>query len=234
MTRARTVMCQNTRVAESIDYEFLRRAIEGGFVGESVVEIGGRSWQGDAGNAETICRQNGIAWTAVDLEPGPGVEHVLDILDLESVDHVGRQWPTALLFNLLEHVYDPALALRNSLRLVQPGGTCLIVVPTLWQIHDYPADYWRPMPDFFLEFGRRNGVEVVGDMLWLYNWRMQPINELTVNGQKKLPDEWENSNLTYGRWKSRFSWLVQKGLNTTGRYTPYPKLALALIMRNHE
>ncbi len=78
----------------------------------------------------------------------------MDTLDENAVARVKRRWPSILVFNLLEHVYDPPAALRNSIRLLEPGGTCVVAGPAVWQLHDFPADCWRPLPDFFSEFAR--------------------------------------------------------------------------------
>jgi hypothetical protein len=101
---------------------------------------------------------------------------------------IARRWPTVLVFNLLEHVFDPITVLHHSLSLVEPGGTCLVVGPVIWPLHDYPADYWQPLPDFFIEFARREGAEVVDQM---------------VDGQKQVPDESSNSRVVWGLAKQR-------------------------------
>jgi len=36
---------------------------------------------------------------------------------------------------------------ENITRLLEGGGTAFISVPFAWQIHRYPADYWRFAPE---------------------------------------------------------------------------------------
>jgi SAM-dependent methyltransferase len=43
----------------------------------------------------------------------------------------------------LEHVREPAAALREIARVLKPGGTLLLVVPHEWEVHQAPHDYFR-------------------------------------------------------------------------------------------
>ena len=81
-------------MSEEVDYVYLRHVADAGLVGLNVLEIGGRSWQGEAGNAEAVCRQRGLRWTGADIEPGPGVTYVLDITDRAAVDAIDASWDT--------------------------------------------------------------------------------------------------------------------------------------------
>lgn len=74
------------------------------------------------------------------------------ITQLRRSSEGGRQSSSSTF--LSTYMIRPPL-FADSLHLVKPGGLCVVVGPTVWQLHDYPADYWRPLPDFFIEFGRR-------------------------------------------------------------------------------
>ena len=175
-------------MAVEADFAYLRHLIQEGLVVGPVLEIGSRAWQGEQGNTATECRRFGLKWEGTDIEAGAGVNFVLDILDTTAVVAVGRQWPSVLVFNLLEHVYDPIAALRNAMSLVAPGGVAVVVGPAIWQLHDYPRDYWRPMPDFFVEFAEREGYSVVREaMMWTVLGRLVAVDQLSIGSQKKLP-----------------------------------------------
>lgn len=43
----------------------------------------------------------------------------------------------------LEHVEEPAAALREWARVLQPGGVAIVSVPLFWHLHDEPRDFYR-------------------------------------------------------------------------------------------
>jgi len=198
-----------------------------------VLEIGGRSWQGRGGNAASVCRDEGIAWEGSDIVDGPGVGFLMDILDSSAVEAVGRLWASVLVFNLLEHVYDPITALTNAMKLVAPGGVAAVAGPAVWQLHDYPADYWRPMPDFFLEFASRNGCQVLNeDFMWLVEGKMLRVDLLSVGSQKQLPSYSRPGAFhVWSRPMTYWSRALHQGLRTFGRDTPYPTSGLGVCLK---
>jgi len=199
-----------------------------------VLEIGSRAWQGEeSGNAHSLCKAAGLDWEGTDIVEGPGVDFVMDVLDPASVAAVGRQWPAVLLFNLLEHVYDPIRALEHAVGLVAPGGVMVVVGPAVWQLHDYPKDYWRPMPDFFLEFGERHGHEVPVDlMMWLVEEQAIPVSRFSLENQKQLPCISRPGVFeVWGRRRAYWSRGAHLLLRTFGRQTQFPHSGLGLVIR---
>ena len=220
-------------MAVSVDFAYLRHLIQVGLVTGPVLEVGSRAWQGESGNAARVCRLAGLAWEGADIVAGPGVDFVLDILDRTAVTNVGRRWPTVLLFNLLEHVYNPIEALQNAMALVAPGGVCVVVGPAVWQLHDYPCDYWRPMPDFFLEFARLNDYGVVREaMMWTVAGKIVAVDRLSVGTQKKLPST-SRPGVTevWGVPRAYWSRAVHMVLRTVGRDTAYPDCGLGVTLK---
>lgn len=236
----RAIRVREWPVAVDADFHYLRSVM--GMVGPRVLEIGSRAWQGDAGNMRIAIEQAGRVWTGCDIEAGHGVDFTLDLLDDDAVGGVGQTWSSVLLFNLLEHVYEPILALRNAMRLVEPGGSCVICGPAVWELHDYPRDYWRPLPDFYIEFARREGHELEpGALAWVLNeWpylpgrpphcRVIPVGELTQDGQKQLPSRL-TATQTYGPARTIVSVGIQRALNLTGRVTRFPNVGLGVVIR---
>lgn len=224
-------------MAVPTDFRYLRRVIEAGEVGETVLEVGSRDHQGGAGNARSTCESAGLRWEGADIAAGPGVDFQLDILDAKEVAAVGRQWATVLLFNLLEHVYEPAVALRHASALVEPGGALVVVGPSVWQLHDYPRDYWRPMPDFFSEFADRQGLRVVDDhFCWLLERREQiiDIDSLTTPaGQKQFPGR-NTASQVFGRFRATASLYIERSLNLTGRLMHFPQVGIGVVLRKPE
>jgi hypothetical protein len=50
---------------------------------------------------------------------------LVDILDLSAVEGLDSRWDSVLVFNLLEHVYDPIRAVETALSRVEANGLCL-------------------------------------------------------------------------------------------------------------
>jgi SAM-dependent methyltransferase len=44
---------------------------------------------------------------------------------------------------VLEHVPDPSLVLRECMRVLRSGGRMALTVPLVWQLHEMPYDYYR-------------------------------------------------------------------------------------------
>jgi SAM-dependent methyltransferase len=57
----------------------------------------------------------------------------------------------------LEHVREPARAVAEMARTLQPGGRLMLVAPQEWEIHQAPHDYFR-----FTRYGLRHLLESAG------------------------------------------------------------------------
>jgi len=216
-----------------LDYTYLEQLLRDGVIAGSAIEIGSRIWPISAGtgNARELCRRFGVDWTGADIEHGDGVDVIVDILDPASVSSLGRKWDAVLVMNLLEHVYDPISALRNCCEITAPGGACVVVGPAVWPIHDFPQDFWRPLPDFFLEFARREGMETdTASMYYLALDRLIPVDELTEGTQKHLPSKGHAERL-FGRRRAVVSRYAHFALNTYGREFAFPLSGLGVVLR---
>ena len=216
-------------MAVPIDMDYLVQQIEARRVHGSVLEIGSRDREEGGGNTRRSCESRGLRWEGADIEPGAGVDHVLDILDRAQLESLGQRWDSVLVFNLLEHVYDPIRALENTLQLVAPNGSCVVVGPCVWQIHDYPRDYWRPLPHFYEEFANRQGL-VVEDLSYLVADRIIPVDDLREDDQILLPSKQVGAKV-FGR-RAVASRYVHRLLNTTGREMHFPWVGLGCVLRH--
>lgn len=195
-------------------------------VGHRVLDIGGRDVNG---STRDLCVAAGRAWESADIEVGS--DYQLDLTDPEAVAGMDRRWDTVLLFNILEHLYDPIRALEHAIGLVSPGGSVAVITPTVWQLHDWPADHWRPLPDFYIEFAVRHQLELLDDTFrWIHDGCHEPVDTYYENGQRMMP-----SRLTGPKsFQRHYSRVVHRLFRTTGRAAYFPWLALGVVFRSQE
>ena len=219
-------------MATAGDFIFLEHLIHGRLLRGDVLELGSYNRQGgDWGNAKVTIERSGLRWQGADLEAGPGVDFMLDVLDPNAIAAVPRRWDGVLVMNLLEHVYDPIRAMESALCLVGSGGSLVAVGPAVWELHDFPGDYWRPLPDFFLEFARRNRCEVPENgFRWIVSDRLVDVNGLTRGEQKVLPSS-HTARALWGSTKTYRSKLLHRAGRTFGRnlFFPYVGLGVCLL-----
>jgi SAM-dependent methyltransferase len=93
-------------------------------------------------------RERGVAIVHVDVKAAVGVDLIADILTSGGYEQIKALQPRAvLLCNVLEHVLDPALLVRQALGVLEPGGRLIISVPRSYPHHRDPIDtMFRPTP----------------------------------------------------------------------------------------
>ena len=69
-----------------------------------------------------------------------GLDAVADLGDLPFRD---ATFEAALHIVTIEHLREPARALREIARTLHPGGMLLLAAPQDWEIHQAPHDYFR-------------------------------------------------------------------------------------------
>jgi SAM-dependent methyltransferase len=217
-------------MASTGDSLYLDLLIERGMIRGRVLELGSYNRQEtDWGNSKLLIERRGFDWTGTDIEDGPGVDFTLDLLDSDAVAGISDRWDSILALNLLEHVYDPIRVLEHARQLLAPGGTIVVVGPASWQLHDFPADYWRPLPDFFIEFARRNGGEArEDDMRWIVaDTRLLPISVFKRGDQKLLPAA-DTVTALHGRFHGGWVRLTQRLAGKRQFWAPFVELAVVM------
>jgi len=146
------------------DGRYLEDLVEAGYVQSPCLELGA----GLAGaNFGDLLRRNGIEYWGADRVPGTAVDFVFDLDEpmesiLSALSSVG-EFGSVLLANVLEHTFDPIRALDKACVIMRPGGTCIIITPAVWPLHEFPIDCWRPMPSFYTEYARRRNLNLLQD-----------------------------------------------------------------------
>ena len=87
-------------------------------------------------------------------EPGHLPDAWASGLQLPFID---ASFDTAVSFQVLEHVPQPARMLAEIARVLKPGGVLVLTAPHIWGIHEEPHDYYR-----FTPYGLRYLCETVG------------------------------------------------------------------------
>jgi SAM-dependent methyltransferase len=209
------------------DAEFVRSVLASGQFKGPILELG-VGYGGET--CRSLAKSFGFDYFGTDLQPAPSVDFVADFetaQNLEVFDAV-RPFGTLLILNVLEHVFDPIRVLDNASALLRSGGTLVVVTPCLWPIHNYPIDCWRPLPDFWREYGKRRGFLVLDD--WF-----QYISVGKVNAFRNL-----DSTLKFPRPRSSpfhywYGRLLHRVLNTYGRTMASPShLAIGVAMRRDD
>lgn len=203
------------------DRQYLKRVIDQGLVAAPVLELG-------AGIPEHSARRlivsAGLEYVSTDLEGD--VDAVADFSDRQSVQKAfnGRpQFGTVLVFNVLEHTFDPIRVLDNVFSLLKPAGSCVLLTPTVWPLHSYPVDCWRILPDFYVEYARRSGNELLA-ATFEYVGVGSVLDESGT--PRQLPPAGRSS------WHRIYSRAVHKLLNTTGRgMLTRSHIATAVVIR---
>lgn len=76
----------------------------------------------------------------LDWQPRPGLDIAGSVMELPLRDEC---LDSVLCSQVLEHVPDPAAALREFHRCLRPGGALVLSVPHLAYLHNEPHDYFR-------------------------------------------------------------------------------------------
>lgn len=174
------------------DLQYFRKVFDAGLVQSPFLEVGASKVDGTTANLCDVARERKTQEViGVDLSEGVGVDFTLDFsLEPEVFQQKwGRgQVKTVAVFNVLEHTFDPNRILENALRLVMPGGSLVVLTPAVWPIHNYPYDFNRLMPDWYEEFARRNGLELVTDKFcWISAFGIEPVKALQEGSTHQFP-----------------------------------------------
>lgn len=133
---------------------------------KSVLEVGCRDVNGSSKN---FIKERKLSYFGIDIDNGQEVDAVVDITqDLDSIKKkVPQKFDLIICFNVLEHVFEPIKALNNMLELLNDSGYLMIVVPIVWDLHEYPYDFYRLNPDFFKKFAENNKITILKDSFLL-------------------------------------------------------------------
>lgn len=79
-------------------------------------------------------------YATLDIKDGPGVNYVADIHDLKMISD---SFDTIVMTEVLEHLYNPFLAVDQLYRICKPGGVVIASTRFVFPYHEEPYDYFR-------------------------------------------------------------------------------------------
>jgi SAM-dependent methyltransferase len=102
-------------------------------------------------------------WIGLDVPENPAADaHGY----AEVLPFGGESFDTVICTEVLEHVSEPALVLREISRVLKPGGHVFLTTPFYWPLHEEPYDFFRFTPHGLRHLFERAGLEII---------RMQPM-----------------------------------------------------------
>lgn len=197
------------------DLDFVARAIKAGLIRSPCLELG-VGYENYAFTSKSLVEAAGIKYVGTDMVPGPAVDHVVDFeADWDRIVELlpgAGTFRSALILNVLEHTFDPIRVLDNVMRSLGAGGTCLLVTPAIWPLHDFPYDCCRLMPNFFEQYCLRRGHSLRPEFFEYVGKEL-----IRASGEPYVfpAPGWTSRHQTYSR-------LVHRLFNTTGRGMRFP------------
>jgi SAM-dependent methyltransferase len=172
-----------------------------------------------------------IEYFGTDIAAANSVDYVVDFEGAsEAVGRAfgGKQFGSALVLNVLEHTFDPIRVLDNVFSILRPKGTCIIITPTVWPLHDFPRDCWRINPNFYEEYCRRRALRLLPDYFDYVGFHSVDSRRDSI-GTYVLPLPARSS---YKMLKSK---IVHRLFNTCGRAMFFPShIATGLVIEKPE
>lgn len=191
----------------------LLRDLNPGCVNQRILDVG----CGDGLMFDKLAEFGAVEGVEIDgsiVSPENPWRDAIHIAPFDEAFQPGRTYHTILMLDVLEHLPDPAAALRHALGLLTPRGKLVITVPAfplLWTNHD-------ELNDHFTRYTRGSfrqlidGVARIRQDRYLFHWLF--LAKLLVRAKETLvptypqpprvPPRWLNG-LLYGltRWEQQ-------------------------------
>lgn len=98
-----------------------------------------------------------------------GLDHVDTFHDKSKIDLFGTAYKipkeneyfdTILCTEVLEHLEEPDLAIKEAARVLKTGGYAIYTVPFFWHLHEEPRDFYRYTKYGLKYLFEKNGFEI--------------------------------------------------------------------------
>lgn len=101
----------------------------------------------------------GTRYVGVDLEPGPGVDVVLN--DVYTLPFDDESLDLVITGQMLEHCGQFWRVFSEIARVLKPGGLVFAIAPSTGPVHRYPVDCYRFYPDSYQAMADWAGLRLV-------------------------------------------------------------------------
>jgi SAM-dependent methyltransferase len=196
------------------DVDYISKILGADLIKSPCLELG-VGYEGST-NRELI-QNAGLTYFGTDMIQSDNVDFVVDFENGNQVAEKFNliQFNSILVLNVLEHTFDPIRVLDNIVSILASGGTCIIITPTTWPLHNYPFDCWRINPDFYVEYCKRRNLHLLQENFEYIGFHNVKSN-LDVSGAYCLPSPSQN------KLHLMISRIIHKLFNTCGRGMFFP------------
>lgn len=202
------------------DIVYFKHCFHQGRVQGPLLEIGSRKVADETHTFRDVARDLGVASTlGVDLVEGPGVDLTSDFSKAPAEfkkDWAHPAFQTVVIFNVLEHTFDPITVLKNALHCVAPGGNLLALAPAVWPIHRFPRDFNRLLPDWYEAFAAQEKLKLDRSAFcWVSEFGITPVGP---SGGAELPT-WHTLAKPAPKLRSRVAHRIFRTFGRSHRFT---------------
>lgn len=142
----------------------------------TILDMGGADVNG---SYRSVLNGPNVEYLAADLEPGPGVDVVLE--DPYRIPLEDGAIDLVVSGQMLEHCEFFWLTFSEMMRVVNPDGYLFLIAPSAGGIHRYPVDCYRFHPDAYHALAKYAGCHLVDvwhdqrgtwrDLVGVFSWR---------------------------------------------------------------
>src|SRR4029077_7006108 len=129
----------------------------------------------------------GIELAADVISPNNPFRERIHIGPFDETFQPGKKYSLILMLDVLEHLAEPVVALRNAISLLHPNGSVLITVPAfraLWTSHDdLNYHFTRYTKASFTQVAEKAGLKTT-ESRYLFYWLF--LVKLAVRGKESL------------------------------------------------
>ncbi len=135
-------------------------------------------------------------------------ENKVDVIcKATELAYESNTFDTVFSTQVMEHVDNSDLMMKECNRVLKPGGVMILSVPLCWELHEEPYDFFRFTKYGLQELCNRNNFEVL---------------EIIPNGGKWAAIFQMNLNMVYSTFKNRTVFVkLLKGLFINLRFTAF-------------